>query len=261
MPPVTPLPQINILNILGRFRYLSAPQLCRLLYAPTSHAPIDRHLPIMTRQGIITHIEKPRTGKGGKSLYIHTPTAKGWRRLGRKPKRVGEWNDHMQHRMECNDLVILAHELTRRNRAYKCATYWTEQELKEKPAGGVSPDGIVVLENSTHHFPIVFEVDRGTEEREEWQDKFRALVDYSQFAYKVHIDSEYLTIAILLTKDDERRFLNLLAWCRQVVPPRMQGMFVFGFFRPDQVEPDDAFTSPIWISPRYSTPSSLIPSR
>src|SRR6266496_1530275 len=123
----------------------------------------------------------------------------------------------IQHTENSNDLVILAHEFARASPSYTVSHYMTEQELKQKPSGGVSPDGVVFLESDTHEYPLVFEVDRGTEEREVFQNKLQALVEYSYFAYKVHLNSEYLTIAILLTIDDENRFRNMIRWCWRVV--------------------------------------------
>src|SRR6266496_64525 len=190
------VPQVNILNALGRFRYLSAEQLSRLLY-PTALSYVQKHAPILVKEKYVEVILKPNTQQGGRPRHIYTPTAKGYRYLKKKARKpTKNWNDSMQHTENANDLVILAHEFAKQS-GYTVSHYMTEQELKQKPSGGVSPDGVVLLENETHEYPLVFEVDRGTEEREVFQEKLLALVEYSYFAYKVHLNSDFLTIAIL----------------------------------------------------------------
>lgn len=163
----------------------------------------------------------------------------------------------MAHTESSNDMVILGHEYARVS-GRTVSHYLTEQELKTQPSGGVSPDGVLVLESAADQYPLVFEIDRDTEEREAWEAKFRRLSEYTQYAYKVHVPSEYLTIAIVLTVDNPRRLTLLRNWCNKVVPPQLQDTFLFACFDPGQVEPTDVFTQSIWLSATDLSPSSLI---
>lgn len=253
--PFLKAPQIKILTALRRFRYLSAYQVTRLLYAPTSLKHVQALMAALTKGGWVDVIKRPRGEVGGRPLHIYTPSAQGWRYLKQKPRKVTRSIDRLLHTLDANDLVILAHEYASVSN-YTVSHYLTEIELKAQPAAGVSPDGAVLLEDEHRQYPLIFEVDRDTEEREVFQAKLQNLVIYSQGAYKAHLDSEYLTIAFLLTVDEPRRFHLMLNWCRAAVPEPLWPMFLFGSFQPETADPVDVFTQPLWITP---TSTELVP--
>lgn len=262
-----PKPQERLLTALSRFRYLSAFQLKRLLY-PNALSYVQGHLSKLFANECVQRIPMPRFAIGGRPLQIYALTAKGMKYLADIGVPSPRYRTDppspftLTHTLIANDMVILAHEFVRANPSYQISSYLTEYELKQRPADGVSPDGCVMLENGVEEYPLVFEVDRGTEERTAFKRKIEALARYSQSGYKAHVASEYLTIAFVSVAGSPNRLESMLTWTgeqlSQLGIPELGEMFLFASFEPASSSPERVFNTRIWRTTLAKQTQSLL---
>jgi hypothetical protein len=255
-----PVPQHKILETLFRFRYLSSFQLAALLY-PSALKYVQNHLSKLYANGYLERHLKYRAIIGGRPLSIYSLKGKAYSYLGAKARKSNPSQQSLIHLLSANDLLILAHQLVRKDPYFSITHYLTEHEIKVKSAG-ICPDAALVIETSTHHYPIAFELDRASEDRPVIQAKISSLIDYSQGPHRAHLPSDYLTIAFVVHGSD-RRVEQLVRWTEGAIQKRraqdLASIFLFAQFDPSTADPVQIFTQPIWSSPLTTIRHILLP--
>lgn len=263
-------PKHLILEAVGRYHYLSADQLARLLFSPGSLTYVRDHLKELFHARYLSRLFPPTLAPRGAHKAVYTLDRRGYAYLkgqGLEPpgrfrpseNAEREWL-FMRHTQSANDLLILAALLARQDPQLELYRILTEHELKRQPVYvtvdghrvGVVPDGWVDLRRGDLQTCLAFELDRGTVSRKDWQRKVLALAAYSHGPYQEAFDTESLTIAIVTTAS-ARRLNELLTWTEAVLEDAAAEEFApvmfFAAFDPATIEPREAFYSPIWQQP------------
>jgi hypothetical protein len=198
--------------------------------------------------GYLERIHRHSTHRG-KLTPAYTYTLKTKRYLEEQdilvpPPRVPQ-PYFLSHTLALNDVLIAAEEL-----AEVCPDYVRliravhEQELKRWNLPHVIPDGFLHFQLLTtagwHNFPLLVELDMGTQNREAWQNK---VARYTRFFAEslhtyFHMPPEALaTVAVITTAGDER-VENLQRWTEQALTrlgkrEDLGDFFFFGDVFPD----------------------------
>jgi hypothetical protein len=273
----------QLLVALGRYTYLSAPELTRLLYGTKILKFVMGHLSWLYNNGYAERVFLPAKGRG-RALAIYTLTNKGYSYLkqqGLEPQgrfRASEQAERrpwfLEHTLAANDLLILSELLAQRDTSTTLVRMKTERELKHSPSyvdlpgrrSAVIPDGWVILERSwsqrarPSRHPIAFELDQATIERKAFQRKITALAEWCKGGYQ-RLDATSLTIAFVTT-GSARRLEEILAWTEAELTDSANqaqaAYFLFAAFEPSQADPQEVFLSPIFRQPFSSKAVALL---
>ncbi len=272
-------PHCLLLGALGRFHYLSAPQLTRLLYSPGSLTYVQEHLKRLFHAHYVERVYLPTITPHGSSLAVYTLASEGiayLKRAGLAPEgrfrpseqAHREWL-FLRHTLEANELLISAHRLARAHAEITVAQMKCERELKHAPvyvqAGkeriGVVPDGWIDVRFDDLQACVAFELDRDTVEREAFRRKVRGLLAYADGPYAAAFGTSSLTIAVVTTAG-ERRMTELLTWTQHEFIERdareQADLFRFAAFDPAATDPHAIFFAPLWRRPFDPAPLPLL---
>lgn len=281
-PPVTiGRPKKLILEAIGHFHYLTAPQLTALLFHPGSLTYVQRHCKELFHAGYLRRVYLPKITPLGSSKAIYALDNPGYRylrSLGLAPEgrfRPSEQARreylYLEHTLCANDFLILAHRLARESAGIVISDMKTERELKRRASWVqdgkerlyVVPDGWLDLHVSgSHRACFALELDRGSVAREAFQKKIRGLIRYAGGPYQEAFGTESLTVLFVTTAGQER-LGEMLRWTGETITATnaedQADLLRFAAFRPDQIEPAQAFLAPIWSRPFGSGGLALIP--
>ena len=275
-------PKQLILEALGRFHYLTAPQIARLAFSPTSLSYVRQHLSELYQAGYVNRLYLPVTRPCGSPLAVYCLDRKGLaylRRSGEVPDgrfRPGEEGERsgtgLRHTLEANDFLILAHRLARERGDVSVAQMRTERELRRTPMRigegrrriSLIPDGWVDLHlNGSDRMSLALELDRGTHERKSFQAKVRAYCEASAGEYQKVFASASLSVLFVVTVG-QGRLSQLLDWTkaalRQDHGESYTDLFRFATIDPTVADPGEVFFKPCWLRPFDEAPLPLMQS-
>jgi Replication-relaxation len=204
-----------------------------------------------------------------------------------RPSRAGRLShSHVQHHLLLTRVVCAAQFWCRTQAAYSLVDVRLGYELarnpllaKSAPATGerggslaAIPDAWLLVERAADHarFPLLLEVDRGTEAQEHFRNHVKARLAFigsGDYAKVFHTPA--VVIGYLTTGQSERyretRVKTMVAWTRDVLSElkmeRWAGLFRFTSVVYDSLyeEAPALFTQPLWYRPDApSTPGALL---
>jgi len=271
---------LQLLLAFGRYFYLTATQLTRLFYAPTSHTYAQARLKRLADGGYLQRIFLPRPSRTGSAPLVYTLARRGLQALdawGRpvarryRPAEVRETSYlHLAHTLALNDLLIALECFCRRESRVTIAGWRHERELKLQPVGvqlsdgtraGVIPDAWLDLRLAGRYQECyVVELDRGTTEQKAWRRKLAALVAYSDGPYQAAFGTPSLTIVV--ATPDERRCQQLLRWTeaelRAIQREDAANLVRLTGAQPGGEDPTDIFEAASWWTPFRAAPGPLL---
>jgi len=275
----------QLLGALAEFEFLTAVQLARLFYkvSPANRIGVQRRLTRLYRERYVERGEPERPLRGGSVAYVYCLSQKGRRvveGLGlRLPPRFrpSEWNAHTNsfwaHAVACGDVYIAAELLARTHSTLSLDELVLERAFRRLRSSVVLgdkrrvviPDGWLRLRETAGRsgwlYPILLELDRGTERQAAWREKIRALLAWIDGRYEDLFGLGAVTIAVLTTSG-EHRALSLKAWTEAELTSlgREQhgAWFRLAGVVPAEVSPDVLFLSPICLVPFREAPEPLI---
>ncbi|MCL5959437.1 MAG: replication-relaxation family protein [Chloroflexi bacterium] len=273
-------PERLILEALGRFHYLSAPQLTRLLFSPSSLSYTQEHLKRLFHASYLQRLFLPTPTPFGSSPAIYTLDKKGFAYLkagdvapiGRfrsteQAKR--EWL-FLEHTLAINDFLILAERLVKATSSIGIAEMLHERTLKRNPVYvldgkeriGIVPDCYLDLRKEKAQTCLAIEIDRsGGVERKPFQRKVRGFVEFVKGEYQQTFGTQSLTVVFVIMSG-ERRLREVLAWTEkelEAINEKDQAdLFRFAMLDPAAADPHQVFCAPIWQRPFDSTPLALL---
>lgn len=259
----------SILEALGRFHYLTAEQLARLLFSPRSVTYVYEHSRWLCEEGFLRRVPLPRVSAMGSSKNVYALDRKGYRFLEalgcapegrfRPAEEAVREQLFLEHTLACNDVLILAHRLARQDAGVVVAEMRTERELRRSagrvevydPESGkreriaVIPDGWLELHvDGSYKATFALEMDRSTMEKKALRRKLRGLV--RRYA------NEPVTV-VVVALGGEKRQGELVGWVEGVLDEtnarHHADLFRVAAFDPAQADPREAFLSPIWRQP------------
>jgi hypothetical protein len=265
----------KILLALGEFDYLTARQITRLLYAPSSHAYVRKQLNSLAAQYLVfvlpgRFITLPR---------VYTLTAKGYAAIKEmgipQVKRVRPAEERkkahnlmfLQHTLAVTDVLIATRLLSQTHPDIVLARIYTERQLRRKIAVTLPARA---GEQPIHRRTIFIEPDascdffiQGT-----WQDFFhievyrnlppaewrfkQKIAGYVTYAnsgqHEALFHTPALSIAIFATT--EQMAATLKRWTEEILTelgrPEQGGRFFFCILDTATASPQEMYLSPVW---------------
>ncbi len=281
-------PKQAILEAVATYTYLSAPQLTRLLFAPTSLTYVRDHLKDLYQAKYLERVYLPAITPLGSSLAIYTLDTKGvkflrslrysFKRFRRSENVEKSWQ-FLKHTLQANDLLILAYQLARADEAVSIVNMATEGELKRAPMYvsvksqrgarrklGVIPDGWVYLTRTwpNRHEPkrygVSFELDRNTIEQARFREKLHALATWVETNGYEILGAP--SISVCFVAPTQARVEELLRWTEaeliEIGAEDLGEFFLFSSFDTTNAEPTDVFLGPVWLQPFGTSGVSLL---
>jgi hypothetical protein len=279
----------DVLEVVGRYHFITALQVTRLLYKPSYHNYSQKILKQLTDAGYLTNVNWIPKGKSpGWPEFVWSLTGKGRNALKDLGITVGERIQHspersqlfMLHSQAVNDTLISAELFARDNPTVFLSGFEHEQTLqrrairvpleKDRPTT-VTPDGWTHFTIGKSPGAILWEVDRGTEDRTAWQTKVRAIVALlkgRESLYNKLFGNDPVQVAVVVrssasyrTRGPEHRVPELLSWTELILGDQRQWAPFFSFtpIDPVEVSPTEFFIGKHWFNPLSTEPKSLIP--
>lgn len=268
----------RVLRALNRYHYLTAKQLCQLLYKPGSLTYVQTKLKRLADAGYCQRLFLARASQYGSTPSVYTLARRGLNHLeeqGLAPARRFRPSEQtqrgylfMSHTLAVNDFLIAAELLCQHIPQVTLQAMLHEQILKREPVYvqdqdgkklPVIPDGWLDLRinlpagrhGGSYQVCLSIEVDRGTEEQKKWRRKVQGLLIWSRGPYQERFHTSSLTVAVVATTGS-KRMGDLLRWTEtELQQPGNQDADLFRFtdLSPPEVKPEDLFLNPHWYRP------------
>ncbi len=231
---------LAILQVVGRFHYLTAAQLSRLLY-PDNHDDsryAQRRLKRLADAGYLVRLGTKPSPASGSVPYVFALSRRGRAVLAQHgigvpfPDRPSDLAERarnrpcLEHTLAVIDVLIAAERLCQTHPGVRMPRLVTERELKAlhmrvpvPPLPGASgparsmtviPDGWFQLQVGTRRpTSIAVELDRGGRERQgvwqtRWRRKVAALCAWAEGPYAGLLQATNLTVAVVTPGQEER---------------------------------------------------------
>jgi hypothetical protein len=259
------------------YGYLTAEQLTRLLYAPSSLSFVRKKLQFLVARGLVLALP----GRVITLPHVYTPTSKGYTYLAelgvQDTKRVRPVDERekarnllfLQHTLAVNDVLIAARLLSQTHPNIVLTRLYTERELRRKIYVSI-PEKICIEPDASCEFSIT---ETWHEAPETWDDFFhievyRHLPREARFKQKIRgyvisvasgkhealFQTPALSLAVFAATDQIAMLLK--KWTEEALQgihqPEQGERFFFRCIDPATVTPDELFLSPVWKQP-YST--------
>ena len=254
-----------ILQSLLRYRYLSAQQICRLLYSfPGSLTYAQTTLKRLTDSGYVQRLFVPRFGRYGSSPCAYRLARKGINHLRDQgletPVRYRPSDGRtlsylfLRHSLDVASVLMLGELLARQCPPLVLETLLHDEDFKrdpirvKDPARGeqltVVPDGYWDFRiNGSQQVCVALELDRGSEASQAWRRKIRGWVAAAQGPYQERLQTSSLTVVVVATPG-EKRVLELKRWTEAELDELGRGhadLFRFGCLLEDALPAERFF--------------------
>lgn len=263
---------LSILAVLGRYFYLTASQVTRLLYAPSSQTYAQARLKRLAGHGYLQRIFLPRPTRTGSAPLVYTLARKGlsvlaaWGRGVDRRYRPAEVREtsylYLAHTLALNDVLIALELFCRHDQRVQLAGLRHERDLKLQPVrvrlpvgvtASVIPDAWVDLRIMRRYQECyAVELDRGTTEQKAWRRKVAALMAYANGPYQETFGTASLTIVVVATPGEGRRD-QLIRWTEAELSAAgradQAGLFRFTGVSVAQMSPENVFMGAGWRRP------------
>jgi hypothetical protein len=282
--------QLHALQDVGFFHYFTADQLMRLRYGKSHNYVRDllrdlwdpHHDPLKPgRDGYLYRqaIHKKEHHPTAKAEYVYWLSPKGARAVresGQPVPKLTKRKDltgvQIPHTLAVNEFFIAAQLLAEAFPELVSIRHWdSERYLRAVPfvtdVGVTSSDGFVWITCQGKDYPILLEVDRGSEAFDKWQEKVRVLTRFVEEGYQKRYGTELVTIAVVVSMADEdealKRRNELLGWIERtlqkdgnILPTSLPGepllksdLFQLSCVPPSSTVPRRYFGGAHWVVP------------
>lgn len=270
-------PHQDVLAMVGRYHYVTAMQVSRLLYSPTYKTYASKLLMELTEAGYLANVNWiPKGRSAGRPPYVWSLRPRGYRALEdmgievamRMRYKLERSQYFMAHTETINDTLIAAELLARDSDNVELTGFLHEEALKRERLNP-TPDGWTRYQIGDESGAILWEIDRGTEDRTKWQQKMIAYWDFlegDESAYNALGGDESVQVAIVVrtnptqrTRAPQERCAELIDWTERALSSDWGPYFSFTAVDPAEVSPTSFFTDTTWLHPFETTTHALIP--
>jgi len=281
-------PTREVFSAIGRYHYLTVPQLQRLLYQGRLRSYVQGSLNKLQAAGYVDSKDQTLVSDTGRPLRVWTFTTQGARTLSQMGfsdlpvmhQRLNRSAFMLDHDLDVNDAMIVCELLSTRY-SVELIGFKTDNQLHKTPTSVILPDG-----SKTNVIPdgwvcygfggtkaaYAIEVDRGTENRFKWQNKVRSFVAFASgnpSPYEIAFGEKSLTVLVIVKpaqlrsiKEPQARLEDLKRWTEAellVLGKQNWGsLFRFTVQRTDQTDPSIFFGGAHWVAAFDPTPRSLL---
>jgi hypothetical protein len=281
-------PGRDILSALGRYGYLTANQVRRLLYAPTSGTFVSQWLKTLKEAGLAHDDNWLRINPTGQNPRVWTFTERGRRLLTEKGETELPSIHHkrilqpwvLDHTIAVNESLVTCELLARRsNGTIELLELRSDEMLHKIPiaielAGkrsDLAPDGWVAYGFGDGKRSFCLEVDRGTEAVGQWRTKIRAYIlalSGKPSPYEKTLGFVGTTVMVVIRPKEQvwnmtaqKRLSDLLAWTEleltELNKKAWAPVFRFTTLAPEETESRSFFGSASWHTPFEGAQSPL----
>jgi len=246
----------EILRLLFDFHYLTAEQLTRLRYSPTSINHARELLKRLFDKGLVGRTFGPRSQPAGSVPWVYFLARKGRRLMSEmgleterryRPSEERRRTDtFLFHTLAVNDVLVAAkllerhigavmiagmrHDLDLKRNPVKLPTGKVDQKTGEVEQESISPDGWVNFRarlpdrERPVSFPLLLEIDRDTEGVDRIKKKVRGLLSYIKEPYQEIFGTRYVTVAFIVEDaacrragGPDKRLADLVRWAEETL--------------------------------------------
>lgn len=281
-PLVVGQPDLKLLASLNRYHFLTAAQMCRLYYSPTSITFVQEKAQGLARSKYVQRVFLPRLGQHGSSPSVYRLATRGMDYLKSAGYEVGgryrpsEEGAHsylfLSHTLAVNDVLMAGELLCRQYPTISLENMIHERDLKKAPMyvsdGGtkklpVIPDGYLDFRlNGEYQVCIALEVDMGTTEQRRFRKKVRELVACASGPYQERFGTPSLTYAVVAVPG-EKRFSELLRWTElelRELGAEDSDLFRLTSLSGEKVPSEELYLASRWYRPFDPSPLGLLTS-
>jgi len=293
--PLTPTDE-EILRTLSTYRYMTALDVAYGLFSPNSLSHVRRILARLSggkdyqERQFLYRFPLP-SAKAGNRERIYTLGAAGREvveNLGvpvdwyYRPSKVGRLShSHLAHQLLLTRFVVAACYWASKQPEYTLADVRLSHELEkgvamleeryDRASVTIVPDGWLHVERVADgaRFPILLEIDRGSEYQERWKNHVRGRIEFirsGDYAEVFHTPAVLIAYATTgyIAEHRERRVKTIAAWTRDLLAALhiddWAGVFRFTAVTYETLyeEAQTLFAEPVWYRPDSPTPVPLL---
>ena len=263
--------KMKILNLLGRYHYLTAEQLARLMQVKSKRR-LYTVCQELIKAGYVKNDNFIALRSTGRPILFWSVTQKGRNVVNAESDvfttRIGHdfrSSITLKHLMDLNDFLINFELLAKENPEIDLLDFQHDLELQRFPyrlllpdGREVSfvPDGFVALALGDQVGAFCAELDRGTEQEKQWRDKIRCYVTFYLTGYEKAFGYKQMIVPIGIKSSQHKndvRLAQLLRWTEKELTDLGKPSWgsVFRFTTQDAAEtaPREFFGAPIWQQP------------
>jgi hypothetical protein len=268
----------EILKAIYIYRYLTAEQTTLLFFSPTSRNYAGEYLRRLTKEKYITRFPLP-AAKPGNPQLIYTLSIKGIRFLSSlglemygvtRPPQEPSFQ-HISHSLAITDFIIAAVNMTKQHPDISLASFRPDWMLKHTPLTfqdiQVVPDAALdfrlPVEGKRVQYPLLVELDRGSEDQSQLRRKVRNLIQVVLSpSYAALFGISRVTIAFAVTTG-EKRVQTVKQWIeKELIETQLTqeaDLFLIGDISPCRTNPRKLFLDLFWMCPFQQDRFSLLP--
>lgn len=268
----------EILKTLHFYRYMTAQDIVRLFFAPSSITYVREMLALLSQHKYLYRFQLPHSGSGNTEM-IYTLGSRGRDYLVREGMEV-DWYfrpykvNGLSYNQTVHDLLLTRFCVAASSWAAKQPDFRLSQirlgyELTRLPETPIVPDGWLLFEKlkdgaHAHYFPVLLEVDRGTEHAKKFKFHVSSRLNFVKKggAYSQIFGQEAVIVAYVTTGQmphyRERRRETMCAWAGELLKEYGKTNWAH-IFRFTAVVLDDLYNSPIFDEPVWFQPNSTVP--
>ncbi len=279
----------KVLKAVGRYFYLTAEQLTRLLFSPNSHTYTSEILTKLTRARYLERTVMPRETEFGRAKSVWSLMGKGRSHLEglgiallpRVSHKAVRSHSHFRHLLAVNDALIMCEVFARDEDGVELTGFVHERTFHRTPervelvfsgktfTTPLAADGWVYLEGCNGDAAFWAEIDRNTEHVAMWVHKIAAIVEYFEKGdYAERFGTERMTVMVVAVPDagadPVHRRDELRRWTEQTLEKlgHARGdwpdVFRFSAVNPGAIAPRDFFYGRHWRAPFSDEPKALL---
>lgn len=269
-----------VLRALLRYHYLSARQLCRLLYSfPGSLTYAQTVLQRLVAGHFILPLPIPRFGRSGSSPFVYRLAGRGIIALKTRGfdvplHRTGSGSQglsylFLNHHLAVASVLLLGELLAKRISWVKLQRLLHDEDFQRKPILINGPNGTVVrvvpdgywdFSIRGSQYCLALELDRATEASQAWRRKIRGWLAATEGPYQDRMGTHSLTV-VVITTGGAVRVGELLRWTEAELGAdveRRSDLFRFASMPDEATAPEDFFFVAPFRRPFASASSPLI---
>jgi len=286
---------LMIVRLVGLLRFVRAIDLSYRLARPTLVSYYRRLLaslcgPEDSQGGFLYRFAEPSIRKGERA-WIYALSAKGAHILAQEGTHLPPYKlrqlsyNYLRHSLQLTSFLCTAHFFVRTNPSYTLSREMLSYELARHPPTvtlqpeehttpvAVVPDAFLCFERGGETFPVLFEIDRGTEFQHKFKKNLRnRIVFLRSGAYARYFQTPAVLVAYATTgalPERETRRLTMQQWTLEVIDEMITKEHRQGWrelFRfcslPDTIydQTTALFSEPVWHIPGLPDPVAFFDS-
>ena len=259
-----------IVRAVARYRFMTAEDIGRLLYEPSSFSHVRARLKRLSggdgKQGFLLYRFSQPDAKGGNPVRVYTLGTEGRVLLGLdtgksravEPRVVGFY--HLFHNLTVTRVLVAAAVWGRLQKAFELTAAQPSYELA---GAAVIPDAWLLFTRraDNRRYPFLVEIDNGTVFAHTFKEQVGARLTFIESGEYERVFGIHAVKVVYLTTGSQTRLANLRGWVEEVLrETEMEDwgpVFKLALLDPETIYNLQLFTERLFQQPFKKTPVSL----